>query len=489
MGRDRDPNPADKNSGTPQTFSGSLAPPSACRGPWVKVVMDYTVSVSGRQYDRIGDLNIGGTEVWWGTTEEPSGPTPITYTVSKDLTEYSALLHTAQPFKGGIGNYTSDVYTGNYDQTVTLTYYPGHAPRDLPDAVVGFPGQDLTSSANAAHLPLKNLPLNITRAYLEVTLEGHGCDEQWFSDVPADVAARYPSAGLCQHGPYREADVSLDGTPVAAVHTFPHIYTGGIVPTLWRPIPAIHTFSLTAERVDVTPFVGRLVDGGAHDLGFTVQNNGDSWTVVATLLLYTDHRAAQTHGALTENTTAPATTERITESGDRVTDTVSRHDVTAGYVDTSAGRVHTRVVRTVAYRNDDTVTANGLAQHIVQHDSGTQASTVDGRVAARHAYEYPITIDYSAAELCRRPELQPDRHRRHDPGAQRLGNRLVRRERPLLRHPVADGRRDVRVGRPLDVVLRRPGPCAVPGQQPRPDHAGRRPLGGNWRGRRPAPAP
>jgi len=220
---------------------------------------------------------------------------------------------------------------------------------------------------------------------------------------PGDIAAKYPSAGMCTHGSYREADASLDGTPVAAVHTFPHIYTGGIVPTLWRPIPAIHTFSLYAERVDVTPFVGRLVDGNTHDLAFTVQNNGDSWSVVATLLLYTDHGLAQTHGALTTDTVAPAATgtrhrkHRSRTTARAVVDTTSRNDVTAGYVDTSSGRVYSRVVRTMAYRNDDTVTANGLAQHIVQHDSGTQTSTANGRVVNRHAYDYPITIDYSAA--------------------------------------------------------------------------------------------
>jgi len=378
---------------TSQYFSGTLAPPSACAGPWAKVVMDYTVSVNGRQYDRWGDLRIGSTEVYWGTTEEPSGPTPITYTVSKDVTEYTALLRKPQSFTGGIVNTVTDVYTGNYDQTVTLTYYRGRAP-STPDAVVGFPAQDAP-----AHLALNGLPRNIVRADLEVTLEGHGCDEQWFSDVPADISAKYPSAGLCTHGPYREADIALDGTPVAAVHTYPHIYSGGIVPTLWRPIPAIHTLNLYAEHIDVTPFVGRLVDGGSHDLTFTIQNAGDEWTVVATLLLYTDHHAAQTHGALTTDEVAPTATEQVTESGDRITDTVARHDVTAGYVDTSAGRIHTRVVRTVAYRNDDTVTGNGLIQHIVQHDAGTQTSTVDGRVAARHAYDYPITIDYSAANF------------------------------------------------------------------------------------------
>jgi Peptide N-acetyl-beta-D-glucosaminyl asparaginase amidase A len=388
--------------GTPQNFSGTLTPPADCAGPWAKVVMDYTVSVSGRQYDRIGDLNIGGTEVYWGTTEEPSGPTPITYTVSKDLTEYSALLRGSQPFNGGITNYTSDVYTGIYEQTVTLTYYPGRAPAGIPDAVVGFPGHD--QSSDVAHFSRAGLPRNITRAELEVTLEGHGCDEQWFADVPADVSAKYPSAGMCTHGPYREADFSLDGKPVAAVHTFPHIYTGGIVPTLWRPIPAIHTFSLYAEHVDITPFAGLLVDGGTHDLAVSVQNAGDTWTVVATLLLYTDHHAEQTHGALVTDDVAPTATERTAEtavdSGDtRVVDSTSRTDVTAGWLDTSAGRVYTRVVRTMAYRNDDTVTNGGWSQRLVQHDSGgqTSTSTINGHVVAgtNHTYDYPLTVNYT----------------------------------------------------------------------------------------------
>ncbi len=385
--------------GSPQNFSGTLTPPAGCPGQWAKVVMDYTVTVSGRQFDRFGDVNIGGTEVYWGTTEEPSGATPITYTVSKDLTEYSALLHSPQPFRGGIINYTSDVYTGVYDQTVTLTYYSGRAPAGVPDAVVGFPAQDAP-----ADFTLADLPRNITRAELEITLEGHGCDEQWFSDVPADVSAKYPSAGLCTHGPYREADISLDNQPVAAVHTFPHIYTGGIVPTLWRPIPAIHTFSLYAEHIDITPFAGLLVDGGTHQLTASVQNAGDEWTVVATLLLYTDRHAAQTHGALTTDNVAPTATEHTTEtpvgtSDTRVVDSTSRNDVTAGWLDTSAGRVYTRVVRTMAYGNDDTVTDNGFAQRLVQSDTGVQTSTStrDGQVVSgtRHTYDYPLTVDYT----------------------------------------------------------------------------------------------
>jgi hypothetical protein len=396
--------------GASQLFSGTLTPPAGCGGPWAKVVLDETVMVSGRQYDRIGDLTIGGAEVYWGTTEEPSGEgkRPITYHFDKDLTPYSALLRTPQPFKGGIVNFQSSIYTGNYAQTVTLTYYQADRWNPAPqvaDRVAGFPHQDANPSQATVHFPVSGLPRNITHAYLEVTLEGGGCDEQWFDDVPDDVSARFPAAGLCGHGPFREADVALDGVPVAGVQTFPHIYSGGIVPTLWRPIVAIDTFSLHSELVDVTPFAGTFVDGGSHDLSFTVPGIGGSWSISPTLLLYTDHGAVTTSGALVQSDVPQAATQQTVEraitSGVNATVTVSRDDVTTGYLDTSAGRVYTRVERTRAYRNSDDVTGNGLVQHVAQTDTGQQTavSTMDGRVraAAKHSYSYPITVDSSAA--------------------------------------------------------------------------------------------
>ncbi|WP_328608325.1 hypothetical protein OG943_04155 [Amycolatopsis sp. NBC_00345] len=402
--------PSNAADGSPQTFSGTLTPPKSCPGPWAKVVLDQTVTVSGRQYDRIGDLLIGGTEVWWGTTEEPSGEghRAITYHFDKDLTPYTALLRTPQPFTGGIGNYTSDVYTGVYAQTVTLTYYRADHAHPAPataDRVVGFPHADAAPGAATVHFAAKDLPRNITGARLEVTLEGGACDEQWFDDVPDEVAAKYPAANMCGHGPFREANAALDGAPIGGVQTFPHIYSGGIVPTLWRPVVAIGTFSLHAETLDITPFAGRLVDGGAHDLSFTVPDIGGSWSVVATLLLDTDHHAARTSGALTQDDVAPVapkqTVVKDIAGGVNATVTAHRDDVTAGYLDTSAGRVSTRVERTRDYRNSDDVTAAGLTQHVVQSDAGRQTSVsiMDGKVrsAARHDWSYPLTVDASAA--------------------------------------------------------------------------------------------
>ena len=78
--------------GAPRNFQGTVAPPAACPGPWAKVLMDYDVSVSGRQFDRSASITIGGAAVYVGTTQEPSGPVPISYRVTKDVTRYEAAM-------------------------------------------------------------------------------------------------------------------------------------------------------------------------------------------------------------------------------------------------------------------------------------------------------------------------------------------------------------------------------------------------------------
>lgn len=395
--------PSNNASGAAQNFSGTIAVPAGCAGPWAKIVLDWTTSVSGRQFDRSGSLNIGTTQVYFGTTYEPD-PAGITYHVAKDITEYQSLFATPQAFDGGIVNFTNSEDTGVYGQTVTITFYQAdqhNPPPAEPDVVAGLGGNDANPASATVHLAAANLPRNITRAVLEVSIKGNGCDEQWFTDVPDDVSSQFPGAGLCGKGPYREIDAAIDGAPAGVTQFFPYIFTGGIVPTLWRPIPAVGTFDMTPELIDVTPFVGRLVDGNSHDVALTVANIGDTWNLAANLLLWTDHNATTTSGALTSDTIAPTATqtERNTPGANAaVTTTVTagRDWTTGGFVDTSAGRISTVVTQHVAFRNTDTVSSGGSAQALTESDEGTNTSVSTGPhgpvVSTVHSFSYPITI-------------------------------------------------------------------------------------------------
>jgi len=394
---------------SPQRYSGTIAVPDRCKGSWSKVVLDSTTSVTGRQYDRSGELDIGGVPVWFGTTQEPNGDEPTTFSFSKDITEFSALFKTPQPYSGGIGNYMSSVYTGNYDQTVTITFYLADrrhpAPR-VPDRVVGVPISDLSPGSPTSSATLADLPRNITRARLETTLKGNGCDEQWFTAVPDSVAAEFPGDGLCAAGAYREALVSVDGTRAGAVGTFPHIYSGGIVPTLWRPVVAIDTLDMRPESLDLTPFAGRLVDGREHTIAFAMSPIGDRWNVRAALFLWTDHHKARTSGALTSDTVAasPVTRTRTGQPTDGTVqygETAARADRLSGYVDTSAGRVVTTVNTARRWSNSGSIGDSGLVQSISQRDMMTtkSVSRIGHRVLRSSALResYPISVDFSAA--------------------------------------------------------------------------------------------
>jgi hypothetical protein len=394
-----------------QPYTGTVTPPAQCAGPWAAVVLDWSGSVAGRQYDRLAGVWIGGAEVLRTSTPEPDDD-GITWHVAKDITSFTPLLRVPQPLVADLGNIVNSTYTGVYHMTLTLTYYtadhhhpaPTAADRIVPLSGDASPGWYSLPPGGSASKSVV-FPRNLVGARLEVYARGGGCDEQWFDAVPSDLAATSPDF-LCGGGPYREVQVSVDGRPAGLAQPYPVVYSGGIVPTLWRPIPAVDQFLTLPYDIDLTPFAGELVDGQPHTLTLTPYGAADTWTVDGTLFLDTDHHRTQTSGALTSDTLSAdpgvSTTERPGAGG--ATDVhvaVARDWHTEGYLDTSRGRITTRVEQHVGYRNDDTVADGGRQQHVSQRDSGTTTvttTTADGRRhgaagAVRHAWSYPIDVD------------------------------------------------------------------------------------------------
>ncbi|MBV9302072.1 MAG: peptide-N(4)-(N-acetyl-beta-glucosaminyl)asparagine amidase [Acidobacteriaceae bacterium] len=391
-----------------QTFTYN--PPAACPGPWAKIVFTADFSVTaGRQYDRTGEIQIGNVTVYFGTTAEPSKHLSPSWHVERDLTDYTALLEQPQAGEVELGNLVNSTYTGIIHGSAGLRFYPlcqgEHAPL-TPDVVLAFPnvaGAQILATPASQLTQTYSLPTNIERAYFDVFAQSQSNDEFWYTCVPNDVATELQS---CGNTAFRETEISIDGKPAGVAPVYPWIFTGGIDPYLWRPIPGVQTLNFAPYRVDLTPFAGLLSDGHTHEIGMSVYNVNNYFNATATLFLYLDHGSKQVTGELTENTLSaepsPNVKENLKTSGSNISGTVtvssSRDFTIAGYVNTSHGKVQTRLNQTMDFSNaqDFTINATRYVQDIAQSTKLTLKTWVtNGGVVteSEKKLSFPLTVD------------------------------------------------------------------------------------------------
>lgn len=328
---------------------GHIDAAAACPGPWHKVVMELDGEVAGRQYDRIGHLAIGGVTVFRTSSPEPSRE-GIAWHVEKDLSAYAPLLRQPQAVEMHLGNLVNETYTGVFKVKVRLAFYRAdgtHAAAATADSVAPL---DALREDGADTVGRFVLPANAERLLAEVyaTGSGGGCEEFWYFNAPV--------AGYSCHaeqGPYREVQVLVDGRVAGIAAPYPHIYTGGWSnPFLWYAIPAPRAFDIHPLRFDLTPFVGLLNDGQAHELRLRVlgvASEGKGWSLHPNLQVWRDHGSATTRGELLEATVTPlALANPVTTSDDGGTRLATRGEhafLARGVLHTSRGRVETRVER------------------------------------------------------------------------------------------------------------------------------------------------
>jgi hypothetical protein len=281
------------------TAYGLYAPPPACPAPWRMVVLNWSTSVQGVQYDRLGTLDIGGIEIFRTVNAEPD-LAGITWNVYKDVTEYSPTLASPHVFVATMNNYVFGPYTGVIYVNATLTFYEASAAYPAPSiaaTILQAANQTIGPGVNSS-MTLSSLPENISRAYLEVYATGHSCDEFWYTNVPNSFMSNPYAApnGLCGGTALRELDVYVDGHFAGVATPFPYIYTGGINPYLWEPIPAVDTFNIQPYMFDLSPFAALLSNGAPHTINVSVLNNANYWVVNANLFLY--EQSIRTTGGL-----------------------------------------------------------------------------------------------------------------------------------------------------------------------------------------------
>ena len=400
----------------PKSFD--YTPPSGCPGPWAKVVFtaDFTVT-AGRQYDRTASFYLGHANIYYGTTAEPRKALSPSWHVERDVTDLSAIFKSMQTGEANIGNfvgvYNNVTYDGIIYANAALEFYPAGydaRPAVTPDIVVpvnggGGDAGTLNTTTDTISQAL-SLPTNVERVYLDVIAQSQSNDEFWYFCVPNDQASNLES---CGNTAFRETEIWIDGQPAGVAPVYPWIYTGGIDPYLWEPIPGVQTLDFRPYRVDLTPFAGVLSDGNAHTVAVSVYNANSYFLATANLLVYEDHGATKVTGGVLHNTLSmapsPSVTEDITTgAGPTYTGTVTvgsnRAFEISGYVNTSHGRVVTTIDQTVGFlsKQEFDVNANTDIQN------AQQSTTVDSRTTTRGGpnsgvdekhFSYPLNIAYS----------------------------------------------------------------------------------------------
>ena len=401
---------------SPKPFT--FTPPAGCPGPWQKVVLNADFSIqAGRQFDRTANIWIGGVNVYFGTTSEPSGTVARSWHIERDLTDYTALFNSTQSGHVDLGNLVNSTFTSSLFGTAELQFYPLEHHNSAPvtaDQVLPMtsdPSAGTTFLSTPASTLSKSftLPTNVERAYLDVVAQSQAGDEFWYTCVPNDVAGELQSCGSTG---FRETEVTIDGQPAGVAPVYPWIYTGGIDPLLWRPIPGVQTLNFVPYRVDLTPFAGLLSNGQPHEVSLSVFNSNDGFSTTATLLLFQDHGANVVTGEMTQNTIGsgpnPDVVENLTtDASGNITGIVSvtsgRHFVVEGFVRTSHGRVDTTVRQDIDFSNNQTfnITNTAFVQNITQSTNISSQTTVhangrgDSTRTSLQRFQWPLNLGFS----------------------------------------------------------------------------------------------
>jgi hypothetical protein len=396
----------------------SYAPPSACPGPWAKVVLEADINLNaGIQYDRTANFWLGPTNIYFGTTAEPSPSEGPSWHVENDLTDYSSIFYTAQSGQAQIGNTLCCGLTSTIYASASLEFYPLAEGQTAPvSANVVFPlsagpsGGTVTLNSGSSTLAgTFTLPTNVQNAYLDVYAQSQSNDEFWYTCVPNDVSSELES---CGNTAFRETEITIDGQAAGVAPVFPWIFTGGIDPYLWFPIPGVQTLNFTPYRVNLTPFAGLLSNGQPHTVSLSVYNADSYFSATASLLLYLDPDSTQVTGAVTTNTLAgpsPVVKENLNVQPTYIKGTVDvtsdRSFTITGYANTSKGKVTTKVAQTVdfySYQYFD-ITGSEYLQEISQGNTVASTTTVTQSgvptAVTTQNYTFPLIVDITELVL------------------------------------------------------------------------------------------
>ncbi|CAI0422791.1 unnamed protein product [Linum tenue] len=238
------------------------------------------------------------------------------------------------------------------------------------------------------------VPQNAYRAVLEVYVSPHHDGQSW-DEVGNE--------------PFRDVVITLDDMiVVGAIWPYPIIYGAGN--DIWNPVVSIRNFDFPSYDIELTPFLGTLLDGGIHNLSFGIGNAGNVWYIDENLHLWLDHRSNRTNGKFVSSYSQPLDLSsklkmKLALAGKSW---VEAHRVLSsqGRVQSSHGNITTRVSQNFLYanymdtKNEDDCFSSTVEQLVLSNDS---VSFVDNFAAINfYSFESMKTFNLTNKEDLKR---------------------------------------------------------------------------------------
>ncbi|KAK3632350.1 hypothetical protein LTR56_016364 [Elasticomyces elasticus] len=396
-------------------FVGEYTPPPCV---FNRVSWNLTVTSAGKQFDRLGIVYLGDNEVLRTSTAEPT-ISGIQWTYLKDMTHLLSLFKQDQRLIFDLGNLIDDVYTAAFNVTLTASYFEGEDSITPADLILPISSQ--SSSQNQPSVftvppetasSALTLPRNTRRAVLSVAATGQSQEEFWWSNVLQSQTDTFPQYGpLYGYSPFREVQVFIDGSLASVVWPFPVIFTGGVVPGLWRPIVGIDAFDLREDEINITPWLPLLCDGNPHNFTIKVSGLNDTdgtatlsettdnyWLVTGKVFVWLDQAGHITTGS-GPHTIIPTPAFQISSiigTTTNGTNDTLQYSVTAqrslsfeSTIYLSHGSEHASWRQTLSFSNNGSFSDGGNAQINTQQTTGYDISSSG---YARHI-SYPLYAD------------------------------------------------------------------------------------------------
>lgn len=248
------------------------------------------------------------------------------------------------------------------------------------------------------------IPKHAYRAVLEIYASAHGDDEFWYSNPPSYYIDQNRITPRRGNGAFREVYATIDGLYAGSVVPFPVVFTGGFNPLLWAPVVGIGAFDLPSYSLDVTPFLGILLNGNTHRVGLGVGYGIPFWLVGANLHLWLDPQSNSVSAHFLKHQAPPVSISYSNKSQNldgQFKLEAERAAHFEGWVRSSLGNLTYFLDQQYKFRSSISIQNNGNTKEVyskAKFKTDLRIEDAPNVILARlnHKAKYPITI-YTAA--------------------------------------------------------------------------------------------